>query len=203
MKHGNELTKTESRRLCLFLLNAVVVMGIAIGAAITVMHKGHATESIWLHQFIAPIYSGNTILDVFKNTFLSSAFYMLAVFLLGFLSCGQPVGIALLIYRGVGIGVSVSQMYIFYGINSLPAVLVLTLPKSLVLAFIASLGVREMLKISSIQFEFLFKDKLPEEKMQKTVKLYCIKFLVLILSVLLVSVIDAAVNYFFINLLNH
>ena len=201
MKHRNDLTKTESRRLCLLLLNMAIIAGIAAGAAVAAMKRGSGmTDSLWLHQFFAPVYSGNTVLDVFKNTFVLSGIYLAAVFILGFFSFGQPLGIILLAYRGFGIGVSVAQMYILSGMESLPAVLAMLLPKALALSFIASLGVREMLKLSCALFSFLFKDELPDEKMVRTVKLYAVKFLVLLFLSLLVSIADSALNYIFMDL---
>lgn len=201
MKRRNDLTKTESRRLCLLLLNMAIVAGIAAGAAAVALNRDSGmTDSLWLHQFFAPVYSGNTVLDVFKNTFVMSGIYLSLIFILGFFSLGQPLGIILLVYRGFGIGVSVAQMYILSGMESLPSVIVLLLPKALALSFIAALGVREMLKLSCELFSFLFKDELPDEKMGRTVKLYAVKFLVLLFLSLLVSIIDSALNYIFMDL---
>lgn len=178
-----------------------IVAGIAAGAAAVALNRDSGmTDSLWLHQFFAPVYSGNTVLDVFKNTFVMSGIYLSLIFILGFFSLGQPLGIILLVYRGFGIGVSVAQMYILSGMESLPSVIVLLLPKALALSFIAALGVREMLKLSCELFSFLFKDELPDEKMGRTVKLYAVKFLVLLFLSLLVSIIDSALNYIFMDL---
>lgn len=201
MKHRNDLTKTESRRICLFLLNLAVIAGVVIGAIIASGGKGTSiAERSWLHQYFAPVYSGNTVLAVFRNTFFSSAIFLVSVFILGFFSIGQPLGIILLIYRGIGIGASVAQMYILNGTASLPSVLLLIIPKAIVLSFTAALGVREMLRLSSAQFRFLFTDDLPEEKMKREIKLYFIKFLVLILITVLTAMMDSAVNYIFMDL---
>ncbi|MGN0575773.1 MAG: stage II sporulation protein M [Ruminococcus sp.] len=198
MKHRKDLTQTESRRICLFMLNIAVLAGVAVGAVIAVTGKG--TSNPLLHQFFSPAYSGDTVLEVFRNTFLTSAFFMAALFLLGFFAFGQPLGVAMLIYRGVGIGTAVAQMYIAAGLASLPSVLVLVLPKALVTAFTASLGARELLRLSRTVLLFLFKDEQPNEKMSRTIKLYCIKFIVLIFLLLLAALADSALNYIFMDL---
>lgn len=201
MKHRNELTVTESRRLCLLILNMVVLAGVAIGAVIAVKGQNTAiTETSLMHQYFTPSLSGNTVLDVFRNTFVSSVIYLAIVFILGFFSLGQPLGIALLVHRGIGIGMSAAMMYINSGIEAIPAVLLLFLPKALVLAFIAVLSVRELLKLSCIQFSFVFREKTYEEKMKRTVKLYCIKFAVLAVFVMLAAVADSVLNYIFMDL---
>ena len=101
MKHRKDLTQTESRRICLFMLNIAVLAGVAAGAVIAVTGKG--TGNPLLHQFFSPAYSGDTVLEVFRNTFLTSAIFMVALFLLGFFAFGQPLGVAMLIYSGIGI----------------------------------------------------------------------------------------------------
>lgn len=179
----------------------VIIAGIAAGAVAAAVNRDtHISEHMWIHQYFAPVYSGNTILDVFRNTFLSSGVFLAAVFLMGFFAVGQPFGLVLLAYRGFGIGASVAQMYILSGTDSLPSVIALLLPKAMALSFIAALGVREMLKLSCALFSFLFRDELPGDKMKRTVKLYAVKFLVLLVLVLIVSVFDSALNYFFMDL---
>lgn len=91
-------------------------------------------------------------------------------------------------------------VYITSGAESFPSVLVLVLPKALVLSFIAALSVREALKLSGLLFAFLFKDEFTDEKTGRTIKLYFIKFFVLMVMVLLVSVMDSLMNYFFMGL---
>lgn len=196
MKNYNDFTKTESRRICLFLLNMAVLAGVAVGAVITAKSgTDFLTGKEWLHQYFSPVLSGNTVLDVFTNDFFSSSIVIAAAFICGLFSCGQPAAASLLVYRGIGIGASSAHIYMLMGVKGLLPAAALLLPKALVISYITALGVREALKLSCIQFSFLFKDKLPEEKMQRTVKLYCIKFIVLIALMLIVSVIDSAFNY--------
>lgn len=198
MKHRKEFTGTESRRICLFLLNAAVAAGVLTGAVIVSAGKIDLSEESWLlHQFFSPQYSGNTIMEVFKNTFMSSCLFLAAVFMLGFFSMAQPVGAALLVYRGIGIGASVAELYMKSGAGALPEVLILVVPKAIALSFIASLAVREMLRLSCSQFVFLFRDELPEEKMKRTVRLYFIKFFVLLTITAVVSVLDCVISYLF------
>ena len=201
MKYGNDLTRTESRRICIFLLHIAVVAGIAVGAAIVAAKKDtDLSGEWWLHQYFAPAYSGNTVLAVFRNTFVSSAVQLVLIMLLGFFSLGQPFGAALLVYRGVGIGASVASMYMISGAGSLLPILVLVVPKAIILSYISVLGVREAFRLSAVQLRFLFRDELPEAKMKRAVKLYFVKFLVLAAIIMLVSAADSVMNYIFMDL---
>lgn len=201
MKKGKELTKTESRRRCIALLCAAVLIGIAVGAAAAASGAVDITgERVMLHQYFAPEYSGDTALEVFGNTFGFSAIYLLLIFLLGFFPLGQPLGAASLIYRGFGIGASTACLYGHSGFGALPSVLLLILPKAIVLSYIGALAVREQLKLSNLQYNFLFREKLPEEHNIRTIKLYCIKFAVLILLAALTAAGDSLMNYLFMKM---
>lgn len=199
MKHGSVLTQSESRRICLFWLNAAAVVGIIIGAVIAVSLQNKA--NVWLHQFFSPLYSGNTVFEVFKNTYLSSIMFLAVIFLLGLSSVGQPIGIGLLVCRGIGIGFSVAGMYQYMGFKAVLPVLILVIPKAMAICFLASLAVREMLKLSCSQFRYLFKDVVQENKNNRAFRLYCIKFVVIAAIMFFVSVLDSALNYIFMDLI--
>lgn len=201
MKHRNELTKTESRRLCLTLLHLIIAAGIIAGAfAVRLFSSKNPAELWWLHQFFPPIFSGNTVLAVCRNTFLSSLIILAAVFFFGFSSAGQPLSLAALFYRGIGIGFSTAYMYSVSGAGALPSVLILLFPKALALSFTAALAVRESLKLSAALFSFLLTDEPPETGMKKNLKLYFVKFLVLTVLTFFIAAADSLLNYFFMNL---
>lgn len=85
MRHRNDLIKTESRRLCLSLLHVAIAVGIVIGAVwISAGRRADIAEQWWVHQYFSPIYSGNTVLDVFKNTFFRRHFSLPSHFCLVF-----------------------------------------------------------------------------------------------------------------------
>lgn len=196
-----ELTKTESRRIAILLLNAVVIAGITAGSLMAVkMNIAEFSENPWLHQYFNPVYSGNTVLEVFKNTLYPMTLYLTAVFVLGFCSVGQPVAVALLIYKGMGIGLSAGAMYVASGAQAIIPVIALVVPKALAVTFIAVLSARESMRLSGAQLRFLFRQKIPEEKMSNTLKLYCIKFIVLMLFAVAEAVADSLMNYIFIDL---
>lgn len=199
MKHKALLTQTESRRICILLLSLTAVIGIIIGSITAVSATDCKSE--WLHQYFSPICSGNTLFEVFRNTFVSSFIFLLAIFILGLSAIGQPVGIGLLIYRGVGIGFSVALMYLQSGIEAVPAVLLLVVPKAAAIIFLSSLAVREMLKLSCSQFNYLFRGSASDNKNNSVFRLYCIKFAIIAVILMIVSVLDSALNYVFMDLI--
>ena len=65
-----------------------------------------------VHQFFMPLYGGNTLFAVMKNTFFSVAAVLIAAFIGGLSAVGQPLGAALLMYRGFGIGLSAAMIFL-------------------------------------------------------------------------------------------
>lgn len=183
--------------MCFVLLAMIVLLGASAGASMTAFWGIEwAQGRVWLHQYFSPVLSGETVLEVFGNTFMIAAFFAFAEFILGFFSMGQPLCIALLAARGFGIGSAAAQLYIMNGIKAVPAVVVLVLPKAIVLSFIAILGGREMLRLSWLMIRILFRDYYPEESTKRMTRLYCIKFAVLLFMIVIAAAADSTLNYF-------
>lgn len=190
MKHLN-YTETRKRHLCFFLLCTVITAGIFAGA---VYSTGHSTDNPFIHQYFSPAHCGDTIYEVFKNTFLSLSLFTVTAFLLGISSFGQPLGVIMLIYRGFGIGASVSAEYIRKGINAMPSVIVLILPECIAVTIISVLAVRELIRSANSLFLYLTAGISDNEK---SFRLYCLKFFVLAVISVIISVFSTVMNYIF------
>lgn len=194
MKQISNITGSQNRKVCILLLSVLVAAGIITGAVYEV--KDSSPLSHWLHQYFAPVYSGSTIMQVMVNTFKSSCLFIAAAFLTGFFAFGQPLGAALLIYRGFGIGASAALMYSLEGSAALPAVAVLILPKAIAVVLISVLAVRELMKASGAVLAWWISEDSRDDN-RISLKLYCLKFIVLIILSFIVSAADAALNYAF------
>lgn len=109
MKGVIKITDRNRLRTGFAPLYALVILGIIIGSMYA--ERGHHSENMLVHQFFMPLYGGNTLFAVMKNTFLSVAAVLIAAFIGGLSAVGQPLGAALLMYRGFGIGLSAAMMY--------------------------------------------------------------------------------------------
>lgn len=175
-------------------LYLLVIIGIVIGSVYA--GKNGQSENVAVHQYFMPLYCGNTLFAVMRNTFLSVSAVIFAAFIGGFSAIGQPLGIALLVFRGFGIGASAAMMYSLFGARAVGGVMVLILPKAIVSIILSVLAVRELFRLSGAVFAFVVKGESRDDN-RRSFRLYCIKFAVLALIALLVSVSDAALNYFF------
>ena len=59
--------------------------------------------------------SSGDLEEILVRSFFSSTVFLAVVFLSGFSSLGQPLAVAVLLLRGMGWGVAMSQLYSIYG----------------------------------------------------------------------------------------
>ena len=181
----------DSGKSRFMLLLPVLTIGILTGAIYSV---GHLTVNPWLHQYFIPELSGGTIYEVFRNTFVSLTLFTLTAFLTGLSAFGQPLGLIMLIYRGFGIGTAVSHVYAVKGFHAVPEVFLLILPECLAVSVVTLLSVRELMRLSHGVFISVIREKIHTDK---TFRLYCLEFLVLIAISFLIAVLTALTNYVF------
>ncbi len=173
----------------LFFLAAV---GIAVGALYQTMKAPE--PSFWIHQYFAPIYSETDLFGYMYRSFGTAVFFLLAAFLSGFSAVGQPFGVLLMISRGFGIGASGALMYTIHGGKALAGMLVFVLPKAVLSLLICGLGIREVLRASSYTLSGWLSEGFREYG-KMDIRLYCVKFLVLIIISLIISAGDAIINF--------
>lgn len=135
----------------------------------------------------------------FIGTFMSIGVFLLAAFAAGLSVFGAPCGLALLVLRGIGIGASVASMYLVYGKGAVLPVLVTVLPRSAAAAFIAVISVREAVRNSGALLAFCLDTETRGER-QISFRLYCIRFVVLILFSIFISAADGAIVHFYASL---
>lgn len=190
MKNKNYPEQDRTNKTFLILSGAVTV-GILIGA---VYGTKHNVASPWIHQYFLPEYSGSTVYEVFRNTFVSLAVFNVTAFLMGLSALGQPVGLLMLLYRGFGMGAAVSSVYLTRSLHGIPSVLTLILPECVAVTIISVLAVRELMRLSKSIFMFTISDTSHTEK---AFRIYCLEFLVLIIISLVVAVLVTVLNYIF------
>jgi hypothetical protein len=171
-----------------------IIIGVAIGSFITVKHD--ISGSIWVTQGFMSVAEDVSVYAVIKRDFLSLIFFVSAAFLLGMSAVGQPVGFAMLIYRGIGIGASSATVYALLGKRGLMHIAVLILPKALAFSAVSILAVRELIRSSNLLFGFVFKRDIRDDN-RNSIRLYAIKFLVLIIMSLLISAADGGAVYLY------
>ena len=84
------------------------------------------------------------------------------------------------VYKGLGFGVTIAQIYSKNGLNGFLTALILILPCALVSSYALFIAVRESIKMSNRFFSQAFLDKRSDSiSINEYVRLYAVKFLVL------------------------
>lgn len=182
---------TKKDRTSLVFYMIFIIIGIATGAILA--YKSHFSACIWINQCL---FTMSFPLRDSVNTLLSLIIFLGAAYLSGLFAFGQVCGFILLIYRGIGIGVSASLMYAMYGKSAIIPVIITFLPKASAVVFIASVAIRESVRNSRAIFEFCISGYDSSEK-SVSFKLYCLRFIVLIIFSILISAADGALVHFY------
>lgn len=193
MKHISYIGN-RSRKTSIILLSILVIIGIIIGSIYQTVKMPE--PSYWLHQYFAPVFKGINLFEYMRNGIFISIAFTALVFLLGFFAFGQPFGIALLVYRGFGIGASAALMYTLYGGKAFVLILITVLPKAAALTFIAVLAVRELIRASVFSLSCWISENGNDSK-RMSIQLYCLKFIVIAVMVIIAAAVDAAINFAF------
>lgn len=195
MKHKTYISETGKKNNGFFLLCLAEIIGIIIGSCVAVSYK----DNEMLRHNISPALYGATLLEIFRSTLVSSLIFIVVAFFSGLFAFGQPVGIALIIAKGAEIGISATLVYAEKGLSAFPAVMVLNVPKAVAISAVAVLAVREVWRSSSDILHFMVSGEHVSE--QVNLKLYCLKYIVLIVIIFIISMADSLMNYIFAGLL--
>lgn len=190
MKRIGNLTATQSRKAFTLLLFAFTALGVIAGSVYGAAHPENS--SFWIHQYFVPAPDESPIPALIKVNFLSSALFITAAYLTGLFAFGQPFGFCMLIYRGFGMGFSSALTYTIFGIHALPRIMLLLLPRALGVTVISVLAVRELIRSSGSLLHSLTGGEIRDDK-RSGLKHYTLKFAVLLLLSLLISLADGAV----------
>ena len=172
-----------------FLVGAVL-LGVVLGTMAYCFMSGDFLDQLSLAQ--------ENFLDVRRNSdfavglmksLSASTMFLGAVFILGFSAIAQPVEIAVLVIRGMGLGVTMAQVYSQCGKTGILTCAVLIVPAAVISSYALIVGTREALSMSNLLMTNSLSDR-PSDGMLSAVKLYGTKFLVLEA----VSAVSAAVD---------
>ncbi len=193
MKHISTINIRKHGGTSIWIYLFFVVAGVAVGSWAAVRYD--AAELVYINQCFLPS-GGTQIPALVLGDIAFAAVFCFAAFFFGLCAVGQPFGIALLIYRGIGIGAAAAAAYLSMGAGAFVTVIFALMPKAAAFAFLAALAVRETVSYSATLFRCgLRKEENYVEKY--SFRLYCIRFIVVMLLSLIISFADGAVWFIY------
>jgi hypothetical protein len=189
-----KISTLSEKRTSLTVYLMVIAVGIVTGAFLA--KSPSLAGSCLVNQFFLVDTQEVSAVSLIVRTFSVSLLVVSAAFFFGASAVGQPFGIFLLIYRGTGIGISASAMYIYCGTAAILPVAVTILPKGIAFSVITALAVRENVHNSCLIFSRCF-GRGEHETVKGGFKLILVKYAVLIILSLIISFADGGLYFLY------
>lgn len=193
MARINSINEKQHTGTGIMLLMLTAAAGIAAGAVFTALNGGQA-PSVWLHQYLMPVSSGTPLSEAILHIFTGYILFLSAFFITGTSAIGHPVSLCLLLFRGIGAGVSVSYLYYVSGISAFPEVVFAVLPEAAAALIIAAAAARESMRSSCGLVKCMVQGDTYENGV-RSFKMYCVRFMVLSVISLLTAAGCTILNY--------
>lgn len=172
-------------------------LGMIYGALLIGLGQAQTQEqlSFLTEQFINKR-AEQSIFYTFIGSFNSSAVLLLGSFLLGLSAVGQPGALALPVFNGLGLGLSMAYLYSTQGFQGILFTLVLILPSAIISTIALVLATNESVRFSNSIFRMLFPGKY-EAPSSNHLKLYLMRFGVLLLFDVAAALVDSVFTFLF------
>lgn len=128
-------------------------------------------------------------IHILIKSFTSSTIFLGSAFILGFSAVAQPVEVLIPVIKGLGLGVTMAQVYTQNGRDGMLTCLLIILPCAVISMYALLMGVREAIGLSNILMSDILSVK-QNNGLLPTVKLYAVKFLVLEAVVAVSAAVD-------------
>ncbi len=182
------------------ILFVLFLIGMVYGALLVGLCDSSIQDKLsFLTQEFVSKRSEQSIVVTFLSSLGSSSLLLFILCLLGFSAIGQPAALFIPIFRGLGLGMSMAQMYASYSAKGVLFCCILILPQAAVSTVGLILGTRESIRFSNVFFRYFRPEKYspPESGL---LKMYLVKFTVLFGFMICSALIDAIFTFLFAGL---
>lgn len=197
---NNRTSKDFIHNISFFgFLIALAVLGILFGVmSFCFMDDSFLSEISLAQQNFMEIRKNQDFVHILIKSLCSSTVFLAGAFLLGFSAIAQPIEILIPLIRGLGLGVSVAQIYSQSGKSGILTCMILIIPCTLISMYALVVGVRESVGLSNI---FMTNALCSGQTygLLNSIKLYATKFLVLEAVTAVSAVVDCICTIAFVG----
>ena len=198
---SSKISKIPSTKVLILALMVMMLVGVLIGT-LTFCNMGG--NDIYNLSFITDGFINNraqqTFVETLASSFTSPGLLVLICFLLGFCSISQPVEFLIPLFRGLGLGTSISYIYSSYGVKGFFITFIMIIPHAVISSIAIIISARESIRLSNL-FTSLVMSSKPEGEMRSYIKLYLLKFLILFGIIGISALIDSILTFAFAGVL--
>ncbi len=183
-------------------LIVLFIIGMVYGTLLVKSKSYNIIEmlSIITSEYVS-VNATQAIISTFINSFLSVFIFILVPYLLGYSAIGQLATMLIPLFKGLGLGSAMAQLYTSYGLKGIGYSALIIIPQTVISLFAIIIACRESIKLSNL-FLLTFASKQGRDINLSTIKLYNIKFLILCLIALVSSLVSAVSILLFSGLFN-
>ncbi|MBO5448629.1 MAG: hypothetical protein J5994_04815 [Ruminococcus sp.] len=192
--------RSENRKSGFFaFLCGAALMGVLLGTVSYCCSDGVFLQKLGLAQ--SDFIRSRMAMDyasLMAGSLWRTSLFIAAAFVCGLCAVGQPAAIALLVFRGMGLGLTMAQLYSTYGSSGILPAAGLILPGAVISTLAIVTAVRESVSLSNILLRISLSER-QENGLLEPVKLYAAKFMVLEAAIAVSAGADCICNYIFIG----
>ncbi|MCD8329061.1 MAG: stage II sporulation protein M [Ruminococcus sp.] len=179
MQEISRISTDENKRFkTLRPIMLLILLGVFIGTLVYIFNCDALSGSLnELNTDYLSLRSNSTYMSVMLTSLFNSTIMLIILFLGGLCAVAFPVVLLVPIYKGMGLGCSVAQLYASMGQNGFIYALALILPSAVISCYALMIGAREAYRMSAQCFGAIFKSKI--YTVSENARLYLVKFLIL------------------------
>lgn len=188
---------SQKKRICYGIFLLFVICGIVSGTIfITSADNLKIFERLLFTHNIFKTKNALSFVLQFCRSFMPFWILLLIELFSGYSAFGQVFTVLTLVFRGMASGISAAFIYMNLGVKGFLAVLAFAVPFAAASAAVLIVGARESVRQSNNIADFAFYGNRAGDAPPDT-KLYLLKFGVLSVFALLISLLDTVITYFF------
>ena len=180
------------------LIAALIVCGVVWGSVLA-SRAGIENENsfgLLLQQMLSKSAASKGFWNLFFSSFFSSSLLLCVAFILGLCAVGSPGHVALALFKGAGIGVSMSFIYASYGVKGFAICALFILPWAVITSLAVLLACREGIRFSVLMARAVLPVESPAHLWNEFTT-YCFKFVFCFGLVLIAAAVEAASTMIF------
>ena len=182
-------------------LMAVLIIGVVAGTLL-LKFTGESYRTVLMRMTDAFIESrkSRSFIKTLSSSLFSTSIYLVIAFFVGYFAFGKPISIFVPFFKGLGLGISMADIFARYSTGGFKICLIIILPGVLIESLAIITASKESARASLRIFAFICgKSKTGEEDDDEEISFgtYIIKFAALFLIALIGAVVTATVSYFF------
>lgn len=173
------------------ILTIVVLFGAFVGSLY--YREISAMDFVQTFSVVDYFYENGYAISFWKSflcSLINNTLFIMAVFVSGTCMIGQPVCIAILLYKGICIGTSLAFAYSNDNITNFFVLFLHIILDAVVSTFVFVLASKEAIRFSNKFLKFVISNKFDDD-FNKNMKLYLLKFAVLFVIIILLSLIQS------------